>query len=761
MKYFLRSCLSFLVLFLIPGIVLGKCVPGPAAKVSFSPPPFRTGYFEVHNKLTGLPCDQIRCLLSVGSRVLAGTDGGGLMIYHEGSWSAYTPQSSPPFPAPTVIFLITTREQDVVLAGTVAGIVKVTLSDKPTFELIQVAGGMSPNVLSLAESETGLLVGTDRRPGKLANGVFSPFSFLEEDTAAGITCIECQGQNVWLGNSNGLFELQEPILQRVASFGVDLGWVNALLGKKNVLYIAASNGLFRIMGSLESLVPGVWSTCLSLPQGTMDPPDSVFKNGKKDSGKTQVIGLPKDIRKKLEIIGALERRVNIMAIELSRIRKATQTSPPALEFKYNCGAAQFRDMASSLRKEMMKLSLELEKGLWMGTQDKGAIFFGLDGVRRDLTTENSKLPSNRVTAITSAQSGETWIGTFDAGLLRYCLVATPRNNEPVSIWTGKANLVRACGELIYVGTKENGLLVFDPKTGSLQSEINSTVVSGFHKEVTGVAMDQQSRLWVSGTAGVWMKDEKGWHHFTTKDGLPDENITCLECDSIGRIYVAGSTGREISRHLASFNGSGFTSYSVDTLRRVLALPTASASQVLEGMGMTGTYIRSFDIKTPKKALEAYDDGGPEGEVSALFGANDYLLLGTREGNLFFFSGEQFLRVDGGEVGQLGSVAAINRRQNGDIIFVTSVRVMKMDGQHFEEVPPVLGTTVNKYTDLAIDTRNSDLFWISFDAGDKGGIALYQEPLWSELIFKFPVRSMALADPFIFMVGEEGVYRVMR
>ncbi|HNV70713.1 MAG TPA: hypothetical protein PKO06_13515, partial [Candidatus Ozemobacteraceae bacterium] len=66
--------------------------PGPHHFTKISPPPpaLTVGYFEVFNTLKGLPCNAIRSILAGGDFTLVGTDGGGLMVYRQGSWVSFT-----------------------------------------------------------------------------------------------------------------------------------------------------------------------------------------------------------------------------------------------------------------------------------------------------------------------------------------------------------------------------------------------------------------------------------------------------------------------------------------------------------------------------------------------------------------------------------------------------------------------------------------------------------------------------------------------
>jgi hypothetical protein len=769
MKFFrIRSLLGIAGLLLMARLVLADCFPLPLAR-PFSAPAFPVGYFEVHSSLSGLPNNNIRALLVHNNRVFAGTEGGGLMIFADNAWQAFAPDSANPFPAPTVACLIKDADNQSVLAGTVNGLVRISLDGpSPAFALLPLTGSCSRNILSLAWQGKTLMVGTDREVGEYqGNSLISAHGPDSGLFPGGFPCAATFDNQAWFGTSFGVVTHQESSTQQFSAPGLVFGWVKGLEALERELYIGSSQGLFQVTGKECALISSeTWFTSLAATPGS-----SGFFSGRGRGSGIEVEfleesqpadealneGQQQKVDEYNKTVEALNRRITEFNRDTANdpVRSLTDPRRAALTKSLEKTLSRAPDLVG-----VVQVRTPLLKGLWAGTQENGVILFAADGKRRELTTENSKLPSNKITAIAVAENGETWIGTADAGILRYTRVFVTPGNAPVLIWEGTANLVRTGGERLFVGTRENGLLVFDPRTRELLAEYSPTTVPGFPTNVTGVGLDQQARLWVTGNRGVWMKNETGWHAFTTKQGLPTDEISCLEIDRNGKIYVAGGKGVEISRQLAVYNGVSFTPFSIEVVKAFLAQRAGDAAAALRGLGLIDTYMDSFDVNRATAALALYDDLRLEAEVGAMLGVSEYLLLGTRAGGFFAFYGAGFKRISREGTGTIKKVAGLQKRRNGDVILVADKSVFLMDGQHFKRLPPILGADVVEFTDLSLDDKNPDLFWVSLRNQEGGGLALYEDGNWTFRPRDQGVISFALTDPFLYFATEKGVYQIL-
>lgn len=721
------------------------------------------GYFEVWNMQCGLPSNRIRCILPYGNRVFVGTEGDGLMVFDGNSWRSYTPTSTPPFPSVTISALAAVPGKDEILAGTVNGLVNIAVSEGLSFNLRQKGGDRNINVLSLGFHDGTMFCGSDLQAGVVEGDAFIPLDTPAALDATGFSCLSSHQGVMRYGSHKGLHEVSGRSLLQVQTGEYDLGWVQGLAGIGSTTFVGGSTGLYKLEGHTVSPVsPGTWVTCLSATPGLKQFTPGIPGTGAEfeETGGSSNGNSP---ARQLEQSKLDERRrvLTETASQLFAKSYALQNTSdirmdPAYR-KYLQDLDKFnRDV--SIMDASISATTSLLKGLWAGTQDHGAILMTADGKRREITSENSRLPSDRISAVAACENGEAWIGTPEAGLLHYRKY-TFSDALPQKVWSGRPTLIKCIGEQVYIGTTDQGISIIDPRSGNELPPINEKTVPGFHREVTGIDQDLNGRLWTTGDRGVWMRDNGRWNHYTVANGVPDEITGCLEIDSSGRVYVTGKTSQAISSQLAVFNGNGFTSFSRQALQFFLS--SATPKEALRGLGLIDSYLESFDLNNASEALKAYDDGAEETPVTAMLGGQEFLLLGTQGGNLFAFDGAKFRRIPTEGTGILRGIAALARRRNGDRLFLARNKVLYMDGEHFESVLDV-PRSLGKYGGLAVDDRNPNLFWVGFRTfDDRGGVALYQEPLWRVIDLTEGVIGLTLVEPFVFAATDQGVWRLMR
>ena len=395
------------------------------------------------------------------------------------------------------------------------------------------------------------------------------------------------------------------------------------------------------------------------------------------------------------------------------------------------------------------------------------ILFATDGQRRHFTRENSKLPSDKVTCVSTAPDGETWIGTADGGLLRYFRQQIDLKPEARQIYAGAVHALKIMGDRLYVGTGDRGLLVFDPGSLSPLETYSATTIKGFHRKVTGVDLDPQGRLWVGGDTGIWRLEEKGWRPFPLIDArqayLPGQPMpsslpaSMLAADANGRVFAVAESAGPLSEQVFRWLGDRFASFSRETIRRALSLGTASSAAFLKELGLTDTYGRQFDASHASMSLAVYERTDEMSRASTLLDTPNYLLIGTREGRLTIFDGQSFKPLSTKGTGVLGPVAALKKRSNGDLVILGENLGQVFDGETYRPIPAIPGAS--GMSDLVFDDLNPDCFWVSWLGTGKGGFALNQGSRWLSLPYKESVRKLAVLEPWIFIATPTGVYRL--
>ncbi len=732
------------------------------------PPGLPIGYFEVFNNQNGLPTDNICSVLMIEKQVLVGTQDSGLLILRDQmeetqiqtlagvapitrrvkKWLAFTPDTIPAFPSMTVQALARGYEPGSAYAGTPAGIVKISNLDgvEPVFDLVRFPSIPSRNILSLKIEDGLFFAGTDNSAGGVSSSTFTPFTVADDRFPQGFGCIEKMGDRVWFGTSAGLFEAKGNSLVRFEIPDFDFGWVYSLESLDSDLLVGCSRGLFLLENaSWTQFIADTWVKKLIIPEKAERTIANLHFRYPPIQAEVQ-----ESYPVKLE---AMRRR----AWELYKFRQDSQRNPALLP--------TFRKMQAAFQADSKRFNERffLLKGLWAGTEDRGAWFFPDDAIMRNFTAENSKLPSNRISALDESEDGETWIGTPDAGLLHYTRYTFPPMGPPELVCECEATALKVVGDLLYIGTND-GLQVVDYKNLGQPTLINNRIpdMEFFHKSVTGIAADQTGNVWVAGDRGVWRLGVSDRQHFEAKDHIPDDCIENIDIDESGRVFISGGPNSVLMNQIAVFNGTSFSPYSMGNLRKIAEESPASAAAILQALGMLGAFQKSVDPNDLKTALAVYGASQPDGDVSTILGHPKFLLVGTYQGYLYIFDGEGFKRLARQGSGFMGSRILRTRKNWSEAITImTKDEIHTFNGKDWNAVVLPDDPEIARLTDLAIDDRNCELIWASFEGVATHGIGLYQNMGWQISPASSPVELLEVGDPYLLFATKEGVFRVVK
>lgn len=152
---------------------------------------------------------------------------------------------------------------------------------------------------------------------------------------------------------------------------------------------------------------------------------------------------------------------------------------------------------------------------------------------------NSSLPTNTIRCVTQDAKGIYWIGTWDAGLLRFDgnnWTLFNKQNSPLphncvySIAFDKENIL--------IGTMGGGLAIFDGKSDwKIYNESNSNIPQDW---IYSVAVDKKSRIWIGTfSEGIGILDNNTWIKFDkTNSILTDNKVTYIFIDEDDNKYLA-------------------------------------------------------------------------------------------------------------------------------------------------------------------------------------------------------------------------------
>ena len=232
-----------------------------------------------------------------------------------------------------------------------------------------------------------------------------------------------------------------------------------------------------------------------------------------------------------------------------------------------------------------------DNGVWVATQLNGV--YELQGDSWIQHTQSDGLPSDTVSSLATDQNGHLWVGT-NKGLSKL------ENDQWIHFSTEEGlftNDVRSleCDRAnnLWIGTRNNRLIKYDGTRfttyhvnpeASGEGEMGhihtitcdrdgnvwvGSCISGLSKLADGAWTDfvtdlntfvmasictEEGDVWIGHFTGAWRHKEGGWLHYTTTDGLPDDNVTCFTTDLEGNLWLG--TGNGVSR----YDGETWTKY---------------------------------------------------------------------------------------------------------------------------------------------------------------------------------------------------------
>ncbi len=277
--------------------------------------------------------------------------------------------------------------------------------------------------------------------------------------------------------------------------------------------------------------------------------------------------------------------------------------------------------------------------IWIGTDGGGVNVRGVDG-SYTYYQHNPGIPgslmSNAVLAILNDKTQKTWIGTYSGGLdlldRQKGTFTHFRNNplDPTSLGGLHVSSIYEDGNGdIWVGMFDAGISILDKSSGRFRhfkndsldaSSLSNNFVQGIYEDSNGrvfvstmndldvfdptnqtfnrfdpdnlagirrsiVVKDSDNTLWIGSANGLYRYDKNGVFqaHYTTENGLPDDNVTGILEDDEDNLWISTHNG------IVKFEGA---------LKSIISQPSFRSFSVQEGLQgaefKTGSYLRDMD-----------------------------------------------------------------------------------------------------------------------------------------------------------------------
>ncbi|HET9316696.1 MAG TPA: two-component regulator propeller domain-containing protein, partial [Vicinamibacteria bacterium] len=203
--------------------------------------------------------------------------------------------------------------------------------------------------------------------------------------------------------------------------------------------------------------------------------------------------------------------------------------------------------------------------MWFGTEDGLNRYDGINfkSYKSD-PSDHASLPASMVWAVTEDAQGDLWLATEGGGLARWDRTHDRFTRVPVSSTPGLYGRIRtllfAPDGALWMGSKDAGLLRFEPATGAVKAFRHdpADASSLSHDGVYALASDGAGRLWVGTDGGLNRLDpatgrfERFRHDPARPESLGDDRVRALLVDRERRLWI-GTFGGGLSRLDAGSN----------------------------------------------------------------------------------------------------------------------------------------------------------------------------------------------------------------
>jgi|GEM_PF-2662513 len=309
--------------------------------------------------------------------------------------------------------------------------------------------------------------------------------------------------------------------------------------------------------------------------------------------------------------------------------------------------------------------------LWIGTGQAGLVKYD----RTDFTvynSSNSELLVNDIDAITSAGDELIWVGGggIGAGLYRFdgssWEVYTENNSEILDDWVQTIAIDDQGNK--WIGTQARGMAMFDGSTFQSYRHGNSGVLSD---NVNQIHIDSEGTFWVgtkiqpsivefTGTAGLSSWDQGTWErHDISNSGLPNNSVAAVFQDSRGDIWSSsqsaiGLLGEPLRGGIVRYDGADWELY----MEGKTGIPSNTVEKIVEdGDGNLWMANPSGDAGAIRYNNSVWTNYTPENSDMPSSTVNDYAIDGN---------GDVWMATSAGLVRYTNSVETVYTTSNSDI-----------------------------------------------------------------------------------------------
>ncbi len=243
------------------------------------------------------------------------------------------------------------------------------------------------------------------------------------------------------------------------------------------------------------------------------------------------------------------------------------------------------NIAPSIGQYVTGITEDSHGNLWFGTLEKGIAKF--DGSELIYYTRNDGLPTNRVTSLYEDDQGIYWLNTGE-GLVKYdgerFINYRIKDNDFYSNVVSSF-LIDSKGQK-WVGTW-GGVYQFDGSEFTFfplpYPDVQTPINPDTKNWITEIAEDASGNMWFTRDGyGVCRYDGKSFIHYLNTDGLMSNNVTELDLDEDGNIWLGMRNGNQDQLGVSIYQISGGVNQFIDgEVRSFPAIEALSDDDVYE------------------------------------------------------------------------------------------------------------------------------------------------------------------------------------
>lgn len=299
-------------------------------------------------------------------------------------------------------------------------------------------------------------------------------------------------------------------------------------------------------------------------------------------------------------------------------------------------------------KDISALAQDLQGTLWIGTRSAG-LFCLNNGLTSTLTTDNG-LSNNSINTLLAGTKGALWIGTRGGGVSRLTrdtkgkIVITTRTTKNGLSNDRVSSLAEDQTGTIWVGTEGGGLNRLG--NDSLRSFTAHSTIEHFstpeglpNNEIRSLLPDKEGALWIGTNHGLARIRQGAITTITTKNGLANDYIHPILQDRSGAIWIGTEGG------LTRFENGAFTHFTMKegvTNNFINALLQDRTGAYWIGTRGGGVSKLTFDARgKPRFAHYSTKNGLPDNDIRGILETRDGTLWVSTELGVCTMSGNQF------------------------------------------------------------------------------------------------------------------------